>query len=108
MTGKRAPTGEFERIEKSTPKEAYEAVLRSAPNPKRPRLPTEVEERLAPLESRSAASYAGGEAACARADALIERLQDDDEGVVAADLELDGSLAYALDEASKLAKKTSD
>jgi hypothetical protein len=103
MTRKETQNGEFEKIEGSTPKQAYNAVLRSAPNPKRPRLPTEVEERLAPLETKSAASYAGGEAACARADELIERLQD--EGVVAAELELDGSLAYAVSEAARMARE---
>ena len=66
-------------------------VERSAPDPKRPRLPAEYEEQLAVVDAKSAAAYASMEDLSDRCVRLAKRIEGD-EGVVMNELEGDESL----------------
>lgn len=57
--------------------EAIAAVERSLPNPHRPRLNTEMEAALEPLERRAALVYTDAELAVQRLQAVVDEVESD-------------------------------
>lgn len=76
--------------------DALRAVARSLPNPGRPRLSTELEEYLEPVERRAALTYADGELATDRLNAIAAAMTSD--GVPDAEILGDTSVVNHLEE----------
>ena len=76
--------------------EAIAAVERSLPNPARPRLSTEMEAHLEPIERRAALVYTDAELAVERLRALVDEVESD--AVPVAELLGDDSVVNHLEE----------
>lgn len=75
-----------------------DTVRRSLPNPKRPRLKTESEARLADIEAKSAQTYAQLETATAELKQLAELMADDGNAIPIETWEGDNSLVYHIEQ----------
>ena len=76
--------------------EALGAVYRALPNPHRPRLNSEMEAALEPLERRAALAYTDAELAAERLHAILDEVESD--AIPVEELQGDTSVVNHLEE----------